>query len=388
VSPAASLRDVAWITGVGQTDYSRRSGRSDLTLSVQAIEAAATDAGISLREIDGLVTYQRLVPVEDVASTLGIDNLRFAGTSHLGGASSVEGLMLAALALQAGLARNVVVYCARNGSSGSRISDRVLGRVPGRQLREQLEWPYGLSLPAQWLSLVCRRHMHEFGTTREHLGHVAVTMRDHAQLNPAALTSGWPITLVDYMASEPIAEPYHKLDCCLESDGGAAVVLSTVDRARAGIKSPVALTGVAVGQPQSQDDLIGRRDWFASGVRPAAAAAMAMAGASAADIDVAMIYDCFTFEVIHQLEEVGFCQPGEGGPFVASGAIHLGGSLPVNPHGGLLAEAHMMGMNHVIEAVRQLRRECGARQVPHARLAAVTGWGGMGDGAVAVLRAD
>lgn len=388
MNDATTLHDVAWVTGVGQTDYSRRSNMSDVALAVQAIRAATDDAGISLREIDGLVTYQRLVPVEDVASSLGIVELRFAGTSHLGGASSIEGLMLAALALQAGLARNVVVYCARNGSSGLRINERVLGRVPGRQLREQLEWPYGLSLPAQWLSLVCRRHMHEYGTTREQMGAVAVAMRDHAQRNPAAMTFGRPITLDEYLTSDPVAEPYHKLDCCLESDGGAAVVLSTVDRARAGPKPPVALSGVAVGQPQSQDDLIGRRDWFATGVRPAAKAAMAMAGASPADIDVAMIYDCFTFEVIHQLEEVGFCRLGEGGPFVASGAIRLGGSLPVNPHGGLLAEAHMMGLNHVIEAARQLRQECGDRQVHRARVAAVTGWGGMGDGAVAVLKAD
>jgi acetyl-CoA acetyltransferase len=388
MSRPAHLRDVAWVTGVGQTDYSRRSNKSELALAVQAVKLSIEDAGISIRDVDGLITYQRLVPVEDVAASLGISDLRFAGTSHLGGASSVEGIMLAALALQAGVAQNIVVYCARNGSSGSRISERVLGRVPGRQLREQLEWPYGLSLPAQWLSLVCRRHMHEFGTTRDQMGLVAVAMRDHAQLNSAAMRRGHPITMVDYMASEPVAEPYNKLDCCLESDGAAAVVLSTADRARAGPKPAVAVAGVAVGQPQSQDDLIGRQDWFASGVRPASKGALAMAGVTPADFDVAMIYDCFTFEVIHQLEEMGFCAPGEGGPFVASGAIHLGGTLPVNPHGGLLAEAHMMGMNHVIEATRQLRSETGERQVVGARLAAVTGWGGLGDGAVAVLRAN
>lgn len=141
MNDATTLHDVAWVTGVGQTDYSRRSNMSDVALAVQAIRAATDDAGISLREIDGLVTYQRLVPVEDVASSLGIVELRFAGTSHLGGASSIEGLMLAALALQAGLARNVVVYCARNGSSGLRINERVLGRVPGRQLRSSSNGP-------------------------------------------------------------------------------------------------------------------------------------------------------------------------------------------------------------------------------------------------------
>lgn len=229
--------------------------------------------------------------------------------------------------------------------------------------------------------------MAEFGTTREQLGHVALTMREHANLNPAAMMYGRPLTMEQYKASRPIAEPYLLNDCCLETDGAAAVVVTSAERARDLAKKPVAITAVAEGHSDSADDIVNRRDFFNTGLTKAAPRAFGEAGITPDDVDLALIYDCFTFEVIQQLEEVGFCGRGEGGPFVEEGHIKLGGRLPVNPHGGLLSQAHLAGINHVTEAVRQLRGEAGDRQVPGAQVAAVTGWGDLGDGALALLTA-
>lgn len=383
-----ALADAISIVGVGETEYSRKSGRTPAHLAVEAINAALADAGLERQHVDGVIAYLRSVPVDDIASAIGVGASRFTGVTHMGGASSVEGLELAAMAIASGLAETLVVYIARNGASGDRIADRVAGRLPGRQLRTQLEAPYGWTMPAQWFSMICRRHMHEYGTTKEHLGAVAVTTRAHAQLNLRAMMRGRPLTMEQYLASEPISEPYSKLDCCLESDGAAAVVVTSRERARGLRKMPVRLAGIATGRPEFTDDLVGRTDWFKTGVGVAAPPAFEMAGLRPSEMDAAMIYDCFTFEVIHQLEEAGFCGEGEGGPFAASGAIALGGKLPLNTSGGLLSEAHMLGMNHIIEAVRQLRGECGERQIPDASKIAVVGWGGMAEGAVGILRSD
>jgi acetyl-CoA acetyltransferase len=210
-------------------------------------------------------------------------------------------------------------------------------------------------------------------------------MRTHAQLNPKALMYGKPLTAEAYHSAEWIAEPFQKFDCCLESDGAVAVVVTTPERARAGSRDFAHLRGIATHHPITPDDLVNRPNWFASGVAPSAAAAYESAGFGPEEMDFACLYDCFTFEVIHQLEEAGICPHGTGSEFVLSGATRLGGRLPVNPHGGLLSEAHVLGMNHVAEAVRQLRGECGSRQVAGAQRAMVTGWGGMGDGGVAVF---
>lgn len=377
----------ATITGVGQTEFSSASGRSTARLAFEAMSEAARDAGIDTSQIDGIVPFPMGPTSEDLMPLLGTADVRFTAVPHLGGASSTAGLRLAALAVVAGAAENVVVFVARNGRSGERIDQRVR-QLSGQVYRQQLEYVHGMNTPAQWYSLVCRRHMHEFGTTREALGTVAMTMRRHAQLNEHAQMYGRELTWEQYLSAPVIADPYLKYDCCLETDGAAAVILSSAARARDAAGTPVRIASVVEGHPDSADDIANRQDFFNTGLTKAAPRGFGLAGLTPADVDVALVYDCFTFEVIQQLEEAGFCGRGDGGPFVTEGNIGLDGSLPVNPHGGLLSEGHVAGMNHVVEAVRQLRNDCGSRQVPGARVAAVTGWGDMGDGALALLTSD
>ncbi|MFG2090307.1 MULTISPECIES: thiolase C-terminal domain-containing protein [unclassified Spirillospora] len=374
----------AVVSGVGETEFSKASGRSTTRLAFEAVSAAAADAGIDPARIDGVVPYPMGPTAEDVISVFGLPDVTFTAVPHLGGASAIAGLRLAALAVESGQAEHVAVFVARNGRSGTRVDQRVV-HLAGRHFREELEEVHGLSTPAQWYAMICRRHMHEFGTSRDALAEVALTMRANAQLNEAAQMHGRPMTREDYLGSRVIADPYLLFDCCLETDGAAAVIVSAAGAVDAG--RAVAISAAAEGHPDSPDDLCGRTDLFDTGLTRAAPRAFRAAGLTPQDVDVALIYDCFTFEVIQQLEEAGFCPRGEGGRFVQDGNIALTGSLPVNPHGGLLSHAHTAGMSHVVEAVRQLRGTCGARQVDGARVAAVTGWGDLGDGALALLSA-
>ena len=375
----------AVIAGVGQTDLSKNSGRSVTRLAVEAALLALDDAGLKPSDIDGFMPYMIGPPSEDLIAGLGLTDVRFTAVSPLGGASPVAGLRTAALAVETGAAKAVMIYNARNGRSGGRVTARLGSQVPGTSFRIGLEQPQGFSTPAQWYSLFCRRHMIEFGTTREQMGHVALTMREHALLTPHAMMYGKPLTMDEYKASRPIADPYLLNDCCLETDGASVVIVTTANRAADLKRKPVIIRAVQEGHADSADDIVNRRDIFSTGLTKAAPRAFAQAGIKPSDVDFAMIYDCFTFEVIQQLEEAGFCPRGTGGPFVEEGNIRLGGRLPVNPSGGLLSEGHLAGINHIVEAVRQLRGECGVRQVANAEIAAVTGWGDLGDGALAIL---
>jgi acetyl-CoA acetyltransferase len=378
----------AAVIGVGETPYVRKpgSGRTELELSVGATLAAARDAGVKVRAIDGIVAPFLGASAEELAATLGLTNLSFAATVEMGGASPVASLGVAAMAIAAGQARHVLITYGINGYSGRRareVIDIADQFAFGSTLRDYY-LPFGAGAPPQWYALLARLHQERYGSGVEALGAVALACRRHAQLNPRAVMYGRELTYEDYLASPMITDPYRLLDCCLETDGAAAVLVGPADGPSEG-RRRVRIAAVAQGRPFPADDIVNRPDPLTIGLTHAAPRVWEAAGVGPADMDFAQIYDCFTFEVLQQLEEAGFCERGGADRFVAGGNVELGGKLPINTAGGLLSEAHVIGLNHVVEAVRQLRHEAGARQVADARWGAVTGWGDFGDGSIAVL---
>jgi len=381
VSP---LFEAGAVVGIGETEYTRNSGKSVIALQCEASLAAIRDAGLSPKEIDGLIMYGAGAVAEDIVTNFGITDLRFSATVPMGGASCVAALQLAVAVVNAGICRHVLLPLGRNGASGQRVGSRIM-EMPQFRLMAEHEAPIGAMAPAQLYAPMARRHMQLHGTTSRQFGAIAVNMRRNAARNPRAMKKE-PITLEDHQASRLIADPFRLLDCSLESDGAAAIVVASTARARDLRQRPAIIMGVAEGHPDSPSSITQRGDMTRLGVAKAAPRAFAIAGVTPADIQVAEIYDCFTYIVLCQLEDLGFCPKGEGGPFVESGAIALEGRLPVNTHGGLLSQAHIAGMNHIVELVRQLRGEAGSAQIPHAELGLVTGYGDLGDGAVAILR--
>jgi len=385
------VKDQACIVGIGETGYCRKpgSGMTQLGIQLKASMSAIDEAGLSPSRVDGIMPFPNLGKAEEFAANLGCDNLRYAATIHMGGAAPVASLQAAAAAVVAGMADYVLIPAGWNGYSGARVRQTVsqdLASIPGGAIARDYYLPFGFTAPPQWYSVMARRHMHEFGTKHEHLGAIAVAMRKHAQLNPGAVMNGRPMTLDDYMASPMLADPYRFFDCCLETDGAAAVIVTTAERAKDLPTKPIHIMGAACGQPYPADEITNRKDIFQTGLSIAAPEAFAKAGVTPEQMDFAMIYDCFTFEVLQQIEEGGFWKRGEGGGFVEGGRIELGGDLPINTHGGLLSEAHSLGLGHIVEAVKQLRGTAEGRQVEGAELGVVTGWGDFGDGSVAVLR--
>ena len=383
-----SLSGKAAVTGVGDTDFTHdQPGRTILELQLQASLAALRDAGLHPREIDGIVMPMGggATVAEDFVTNLGIPDLQFSTTTPLGGAGAVAAVQCAAAAVATGLCRHVLMPLGRLGRSGSnqRIGARIQAMPQFRTVGE-FESPMGAMAPAQFYAPMARRHMELYGTTSRQLAEIAVTTRRHAILNGNARMRQ-PLSVEDHQASRIIADPFHLFDCSLESDGACAVIVSAADVARDMAKPRVLVTGVAEGHPDSPSAITQRPDMTRVGLAKAAARAFAMAGVTPADIDVAEIYDCFTWVVLCQLEDMGFCAKGEGGAFVEGGALRLDGRLPVNTHGGLLSQAHMAGMNHVVELVRQLRGEAGAAQVRDAAVGLVTGYGDLGDGTIAIM---
>jgi acetyl-CoA acetyltransferase len=378
-----SLREAGAITGVGETAYLRGTDRTPLSLQLEASLRAIADAGLQPTDIDGVIPYGHGAVAEDFVTNFGIPDLRFSATTPMGGASAVASIQCALAAINAGICNHVLLSLGRTGYSGGRIGARVQ-QMPQFRLIGEFEMPSGAIAPAQLYAAMARRHMEQYGTTSLQFAEIAVNTRQNAMRNPNA-TMQRPITVEDHQNSRMISDPLRLLDCSLESDGGAAVVVSAPERARDLAKPPVLVLGVAEGHPDSPSAITQRPDLTTLGLAKAAPKAFAMAGVTHADIDVAEIYDCFTYIVLCQLEDAGFCKKGEGGPFVASGAIRMDGRLPVNTHGGLLSQAHMAGMNHIVELVRQLRGEA-ALQVPDAEVGLVTGYGDMGDGAIAIMR--
>jgi acetyl-CoA acetyltransferase len=379
-----SLFEKAAVSGIGETEYVRGSGKSPIVMQMEASLKACADAGISPKDIDGVIPYGGAVVAEDFITNFGIQDLRFSATTPMGGASPVASVQCAVAMVAAGICKHVLIPLGRDGWSGARIGSRVQ-QMPQFKVIGEFEMPMGAIAPAQLYAPMARRHMELYGTTSRQLGSIAVSTRQHAILHGNA-TMTKPITIEDHQNSRMISDPLRLLDCSLESDGGAAVIISSAERARDLRQRPVYIMGVAEGHPDSPSTITQRPDLTRLGVAKAAPKAFAMAGVTHADIDVAEIYDCFTYIVMCQIEDLGFCKKGEGGAFVENGALGLGGRLPVNTHGGLLSQAHMAGINHVVELTRQLRGEGGKTQVADAEIGLVTGYGDLGDGSVAIMR--
>lgn len=352
----------AAIVGVGETEFSKNSGRSELQLAVEAVRTALADAGLTPVDVDGLVTFSMDSTAEiALAREIGAGELRFFSQVGYGGGAACATVQQAALAISAGVARVVVCYRALNERSGrrfGRVSRDVSSAPTSSGVDNGWHYPMGLSTPAATVAMVARRYQHVFGATGEDFGRVAVAARRHAATNPRAWFFERPITLADHQASRWIAEPLRLLDCCQESDGAVAVVVAGVEQAADLRQTPAVITAAAQGSGAEQyimtsyyrDNLtglpelgvVGRQLWEQSGLGPD-------------DVRVAVLYDHFTPYVLMQLEELGFCPPGEARHFIADGAIELDGRLPVNPHGGQLGEAYIHGMNGIVEAVRQIR---------------------------------
>jgi acetyl-CoA acetyltransferase len=369
------LRNRAAIAGIGQTEFSKQSGRSELQLACEATKAALDDAGLSPRDVDGLVTFTLDSSEEcEVARNLGIPVLHMFARIPYGGGGACGVVMQAAMAVATGVAEVVVCYRAFNERSGLRFGGSAMMQATLPPFLD-MYGPYGLLSPASWVALQARRYMHEYGVTNEDFGRVSVVDRKHAATNPAAWFYQRPITLADHQASRWIVEPVLRLlDCCQESDGGVALVVTTPERARDLRQRPAMIVAAAQGAADDgelmtsyyRDDITGlpelgvvaRKLWSESGLRPE-------------DIQTAFLYDHFTPFVLVQLEELGFCKRGEGKDFATIENLSLGGRLPINTSGGLLGEGYIHGMNGITECVRQIRGTS-CNQVPDVEHVLVT----------------
>jgi acetyl-CoA acetyltransferase len=355
------ISGAAAIAGIGATEFSKDSGRSELQLAAEATAAALADAGLRPSDVDGLVTFVMDGNAEiAVARELGLGDLSFFSQVGYGGGAACATVQQAALAVAAGVAEVVVCYRALNERSGHRfgqVSRAAVAAPTSSGVDNGWHYPMGLGTPAATVAMIARRYMHEYGATSEDFGLVAVADRRHAAVNPRAWFYQRPITLADHQASRWIAEPLRLLDCCQESDGAVAIVVTSAERAR-DLRHPAAvIRAAAQGSSPGQfvmtsyyrDELglpemgvVARQLWQQAGIGPA-------------DVRTAVLYDHFTPYVLLQLEELGFCPRGEARHFISGGTIELGGDLPLNTHGGQLGEAYIHGMNGIAEGVRQVR---------------------------------
>jgi acetyl-CoA acetyltransferase len=388
------IKDNVAIVGIGATEFSKDSGRSEAQMACEAIKAAVDDAGLKIEDIDGLVKYAMDYTDEmHLVSALGIPNLNYFAECGWGGGAACATILHAAAAVAAGAANCVVCYRAMNERSGRRY-----GRAPGA---EQVMiapndhygyiMPFALATPPSWVAMFATRYIHEFGATAEQLGWVSIVCREYACMNPQAMFYGRPITMQDYLESRMIVEPLRLYDCCVDTDGAVAIILISAERAKDLKQQPAyilgATQGIATqgemmtsyysGRPRisglPESYYTGQELWRVTGLSPK-------------DVDVAQFYDAFTPLIPMQLEEYGFCGVGEGCAFCEGGdRIRLGGEIPVNTSGGHLSEAYIHGMNLIAEAVRQIRGTSTA-QVKDAEISLVTGGLGVPTSAVLLRR--
>ncbi|HWP65077.1 MAG TPA: lipid-transfer protein [Candidatus Limnocylindria bacterium] len=369
-----SLSNRAAIAGIGQTEFSKASGRSELQLACEAVKAALDDAGLGPADVDGLVTFTMDASEEiDVARTLGIPRLSMFTRVPYGGGAAAGVVLYAAMAVATGVADVVVCYRAMNERSGMRFGMAGTGGA----LPAWFDWyaPYGLLTPAAWVALAARRYMHEYGATNADFGRIAVVDRRHAATNPHAWFYQRPITLEEHQQSRWIVEPVLRLlDCCQESDGGVALVVTTPERARDLRQLPALIVAAAQGAADDAELMTSYYRPDVTGLPEmglVARALWAQSGLGPADIQTAFLYDHFTPFVLIQLEELGFCGRGEAKDFATVENLSLGGRLPINTNGGLLGEAYVHGMNGITEAVRQIRGTS-CNQVPGVEHVLVT----------------
>jgi acetyl-CoA acetyltransferase len=378
------LRGTTAVVGVAESDLGEVGPHlSSLDLVGQATARALDDAGLDKSEIDGLFTHSAFFQLPPVATAeyLGI-RPRYSDSTAVGGSTFVGYLRHATAAINAGMCDVALIAygSTQRSASGGLVSS-------GTPMMKSYETPFGPRLPATAYALAAARHMHEFGTTREHLAEVAVAARKWAQLNPVAFERG-DLTIDDVLSSRMVSSPLTVRDCCLVTDGGGAVIVTSAERARSLRKPPVFLLGAA--EAHWHKDIFQMPDLTISAAAESGPRAFANAGLTPSDVDVVEVYDAFTINTLLFLEDLGFCEKGEAGAFVENGALAPGGRIPVNTNGGGLSYCHpgMYGIFLIIEAVRQLRGECGARQVPDAHVGLVHGNGGMLSSQVTALLGD
>lgn len=369
------------IAGLGITEQGKVYGKSAVGWAVEAIRLALDDAGLEPADLDGVLVNPGMswgmagtMGSFAVQQAMGLRDLSLGASVSLGGASAGAMIMQAALAIEAGMASHVacVFSDAPLMPPKPRDGKKATGSASAYAHSAGLDMAYGVFGVAGRYAWLAQRHMHRFGTTQDQLGTIAVNERAFAQGNPHAEFRGKPLTLDDYHASRWVTEPFHLLDCCLVSNGGVAVVVTSAERARDLRRPPVHVRGMAQGHPGG-DPL----ETLTSGAVTAGPAALRMAGVELGDIDFCELYDCYTFTVLVTLEDYGFCPKGEGGAFIEEGRTGPGGELPVNTGGGQLSSYYMWGMTPISEAVIQIRGDGGERQADAHELGLVSGNGGI-----------
>ena len=354
------LKDKAAIAGIGLTEFTKKSGVSELSLAAQATLRACDDAGISPSEIDGFVSYTLDSTDEiELARTVGSGDLKLFTKVNYGGGAAVGTILHAVMAVATGVANNVICFRAMNGRSGQRMGQGVSGQIVSSDL---VHWswymPYGMLTPGSWVAMIANKYMKRYGVTSEDLGRVAISQRNYAQTNPRAAGFGKPLTMEEYLASKVIADPLRLYDFCQETDGGCAILITSAERARDLKQKPAIIRGVVQASTQGQEQMTSYyRDELDSlpEMELAARLVYEQSGLGPQDINAACLYDAFTSEIIMQLESFGFCGRGEGKDMVREGALDIDGRLPNNTHGGLLSESYIHGINNIAEGARLIR---------------------------------